>query len=329
MADLGGASRALEPIIPREGEEAIAFMVRISAPDASSSDYDELQGWLDRSPTNRAMWQRLEKSVGALGVAGRHQSHIGALAERAGRRGPDRRQVMRLALGLCGIGGVTAVVNRFVPLQDLTADHLTLTGQQKTIMVPGGSRLVLAPRTAVNTDFDGSNRNVELIDGQILMAGASDHVSVTLQVGPMSLNATDGRFTARRRNGTSEVVAIDRPAVVDCGALGQQQIEKGQCLRLAGADLSRRRANLLTETAWTDGLLVVDNETLQAVIDRMEPYYSGLITVDPTVESRLVTGAFPLGEIGSAVQTIGEALDLSVVRRPFWISIGNAPATPT
>ncbi len=298
-------------------------MLRMSSPEVTQADRCGFEEWLARSSSNRAMWDRLSRSVGPLDIAARHQGRAGAFARRVGAHQAGRRQVLRGIIALGGFAALSTLVDRFVPLSELTADHLTLTGQRKTFDVADGSKFVLGPRTAVNATFDDRQRDIRLLDGEIWVdAIANRRIPVALDTGAMTLHAEGGTFVSRRTGGIQTIVAVDASGDVDCGVHGRQSINAGQCLSFDGAAVVRRPAKITTETAWVDGELVVNEETLSYVAERMRPYYHGLLRLDPAIAGRLVTGSFPLSNVGAAMETIGSVLDLSVSQTPFWIMVG-------
>ncbi|MDR3462211.1 MAG: FecR domain-containing protein [Beijerinckiaceae bacterium] len=334
MTDLsspGVVSSLKTSALSLELEAAIKWSIRLSSETASDKDRGEFGRWLKLSQAHQDAWMLLSQSLSPFGVAGRQQARRGAFAERALRHGVHRRQLLRSLVGFGIVGGMGATVtNRFVPLGDLSADHLSLTGECKTIQLEDGSALTLGPRTAVDVAFRAGTRNLFLRGGEILLK-VRDEPSAELSIGTdgMMLQADAGTFVVRRGGRNQSMAAIDTAARVVCRGSSKMTLARGECISFDGTRIVRKAINIRTETSWVDGLLFVNNESLGFVIDRIRPYFAGVIRIDPAITQLPVTGVFPLNNVALALDTIAKALDVSVQRfTPYVVMIGAASPTP-
>ena len=74
--------------------------------------------------------------------------------------------------------------------------------------------------------------------------------------------------------------------------------------------------------AWRDGRLIVNDETVAAVIDRLRPHYRGVILLaDGDLAGRSVTGVYSLADPLAALRTIGQTHRAKVRRITPWMVV--------
>lgn len=314
---------AIDSADPREA--AIAWAVRLGSGRAGEEDHAAFRDWIERSVRHEAEWKRLSGVMKAFDIVGRRQSRPHGLADRALHAGRTRRDVVRgfVGTGLVGAAGAS-ILNRFVPLAELTADHLTRTAQVRSIPLGGGASMVLGPRTGVDVERMASAGAVSLVEGEIVLEAGAEAWS--LQLPGMTLRASRGTFVGRRREGASSIFAADRPGVVACaGSL--ITVEPGRLLSLDGDRFRLREASARVQAGWVHGELYADDESLAVVAERLRPYFVGVIRVDPAVARLSMTGVLPTGDLDLAFDAIARALDVQVRRvTPFWVTIGRRAA---
>lgn len=312
--------------IPPSVEEAIDWKVLLDSGEATEQDQRDFVDWLRRAPANEAAWLDLSSSLTAFGAARRLHVGQGSFTEAALKRAVGRRKAMLALVGLAVTGSAASVISdRFIPLGALTADQVTRTGENKTIVLADGSEMTLGARTAVDLDMSAGRRMIALREGDALVRSRPAAMPLTARAGSLTLQADNGSFVLRRRDGDTSITAIDQAIRVAFDGSQPMTLGPGQSITQSGGRVAVRTAELKLETAWANGLLVVDDHPLTFVVNALRPYFVGVIRLDPAVASTRVTGVFPLNDPQQALDLIGKTLNLSVTRTAgYWISIGPA-----
>ncbi|MCY1644731.1 FecR family protein [Methylorubrum sp. SL192] len=309
-------------------EAAVGWMVEMGSGPMSEHQIRAFEAWLEADPLNEAAWIRLQGGMMPYGIASRHRLQPDLLARRRGRS-PTRRTLLT---GLCAVLGAGAaggsLLNRFVPLGGVLADHVTLTAQNRSVPLADGSETVLSPRTAMNLRYEPGLRGIQLVSGEVLVRIASRATPFHVTVGPLTLRAQAGIFVLEDRNEVVTVTGVQGTGeLAGLGAEGPQAVAPGDLLEFGDGRLHRLVADRDAATAWLDGLLVAKDRPLAAIVDKLRPYFPGVIRVDPSVSALRVTGVFSLKDPSAALDALAESLDLSISRLThYWVSLGPRAA---
>lgn len=201
------------------------------------------------------------------------------------------------------------------------ADHRTRVGEQRTEILADGSRLVLGGASAVDVQFGALRREVELLQGEILVDVAGDPARPFAVASPAgTVVALGTRFLVRREAGATEITMLEsRAAVHRAGARDPDLVlEPGQRVRL-DAGGSRRLADVdptVIEQAFRRRRLVVQDQPLAAVLDRLAAERRGLLRQDlGRLADLRVTAVLPLDDTDQALQLLNESFPQIRIRR--------------
>ena len=79
------------------------------------------------------------------------------------------------------------------------------------------------------------------------------------------------------------------------------------------------------DPTWAEGVLVASDMRLDAFIDELRRYRSGLIQVAPEVAGLHLSGVFPLADTDRILQSLGQVLAVRVqMPMRYWVRIGPA-----
>ncbi|GAB6843655.1 transmembrane sensor [Methylorubrum rhodinum] len=309
-------------------EAAIEWMVEMGSGATSERQLRAFEAWLRADPLNEAAWIRLQESLMPYGVASRHRLSPDLMARR------QRLQTRRgLLTGMCALVGAGAVggslLDRFVPLGSVLADHVTLTAQHRTVQLVDGSEAVLSPRTAVNLRYEAGLRGLELLGGEILVRVASRASPFHVTLGALTLRTQAGVFVLEDRNHLVSVTGVQGAGeLAGVGGGGPQMVAAGDLLEFGDRRLRRLAADRDAATAWLEKLLVAKDRPLAAIVDKLRPYFPGVIRVDPAVSALRVTGVFSLKDPHGSLDALAESLDLTITRiAHYWVSLGPRAAS--
>jgi transmembrane sensor len=184
--------------------------------------------------------------------------------------------------------------------------YATEVGEQRSIVLADGTTVDLNSRSRVRIRYTGSQRDVDLVEGQALFRVAHDTARPFLvHSGTTDVRAVGTQFDVyKKRAGTVVTVVEGKVAIVSNTSTVAEDLTAGEQLIVpagdpllagndpAGAD-RRRRANVATATAWTQRTLVFDASPLTDVAEEFNRYNTRqLIITDPVLADIRISGMF-------------------------------------
>ncbi|MDN2711052.1 FecR domain-containing protein [Janthinobacterium sp. SUN118] len=309
-------------------QRAAEWMARLWSDDASDADQVACARWRAAHPHHDLAWRRLQAFEGKLhGVprdAARHALHAPAPAAHL-----NRRRALKLLALILPVGGMAYALRGTDSWQVATAGHSTVTGEIREMILPDGTRVMLASASAIDVRFDASERLLLLRAGEILVTTAHDAAQRPFRVQSRhgTVRALGTRFTLRQEEHVSRVAvfegavevrlahAPDRPVRID---MGQGAVFSADIVQSA-APVSAGAA------AWARGMLVADDMRLDALIAELARYRPGLLRCDPAVAALKVNGVFPLRDTDRALHNLALALPIQILARTrYWVTVQAA-----
>jgi transmembrane sensor len=302
-------------------DEAADWLVLLRSGEATDRDRVRLTQWRGRSPAHEAAWQRAE---GVLEIFQRVPPKLGR--DTLSRLpSPGRRELLALL-----VSAVPAawVVSQTTPWQEWTADLRTRTGEQKTIALADGTRLVLNTATAVDVVFTATERRLVLVAGEVFIATAKDPSPASrpfiVRTGQGSLRPLGTRFNVRSLDDDSTRVAVFEGAVevrttksshAAIARAGEQMVFNATTLLVAEpADVSAE--------LWERGMLLAREMRLGELVAELGRYHRGVLRCDPAVAGLTVSGAFSLTDIPASLALLEKSLPVRISRSTsYWITV--------
>jgi transmembrane sensor len=313
-------------------EEALNWFVTLSSGEVSADEHAGFERWLAAAASHRQAWEGLrgfqEILQGMHGsVAGTALRHATIKPNRIGRR---------QALGVLGALALGAVFYaRRADLLELVADERTAVGQQRTLQLPDGSRLVLDTASAVDIRFDGRVRRLILRRGAIMIDTAHSaqwrEQAFIVETAHGSVRALGTSFTVRQLPGRWWGRAGQVSVVVTQGAVRITPAhDVNASLVLAAGSQVRFDADSVAAPqpldpyaqAWADGLLIVRDQALGDFISELGRYRPGLLDCDDAAAHLRVSGVFPLDDSERILNTLEHGLPLKVHHHTsYWVTL--------
>ncbi|MGL4316026.1 MAG: FecR domain-containing protein [Pseudomonas sp.] len=280
--------------------------------------------WLDSDTAHRQAWARLEKLQGKLAGL------PGELARPALRGVDSRRRESLKLLGLLLLGGGAAGFGwQSEPLRSLRADQRTATGEQRSLRLNDGGSLQLNTGTAVNLAYGERLREVQLLQGEVLVQTAPDPQSrpFVVHTGQGSIRALGTRFLVRRDGERTQVRVLEHAVEVRTQAAPQApvRIAAGQQLWFSANACAALEPLDAYADAWTRGMLVVSDWPLPRFIDELARYRPGLLGCDPALAALRISGAFQLADGDALLDNLSSTLPLRIHRiSRYWVRVEPA-----
>ena len=315
-------------IAPAIVQQAARWMARLWSDDASDEDQAECARWRAAHPHHDLAWQRLQAFEGKLHSVPREVARH-ALREPAAAYLNRRRALKVLAL-LFPVGGMLYAARGTDAWQVAMAGHGTEKGEIREIILPDGTRVMLASASAIDVRFDASERLLILRAGEILVTTALDPSQRPFRVQGRhgTVRALGTRFTLRQDEHTSRVAVFEGAVEVRLAHAPERpvRIATGQGA-VFSADIVQSGAPVsASAAAWTKGVLVADNMRLDDLLAELSRYRPGLLRCDPAVASLSVNGVFPLRDTDRALHNLALALPVRILARTrYWVTVQAIP----
>lgn len=302
---------------------AARWYARLHSGVTTDADVAAWNNWLLADPVHRQAWQRI------TAIDAQMASVPGALAAPA-LRGAERsrRQILRSVLVLASAGSLGWLGWRSDTSQNLLADFRSAVGERRMVRLADGSSLLLNTDTAVNLRFDGRQRVVELLRGEILVTTAVDPLqrpfSVLTRHGQVLALGT--RFIVRTQDLSSEVAVIEKAVeITSAGGISATRLEAGQTLDFNDRSVGTARRNDVSTGAWQQGSIIAVNRPLAELLADLSRYRQGVLRCDPRIAQLRVSGAFPIDNTDLALAALESGLSLSITRYSrYWVHVSRA-----
>lgn len=284
------------------------WLLRLKEKPQCRQTADDLKAWLDRSERNRAAWQQALKTWALLGEVEPQYKHLWQKKGADVVPLPRRRWVTATALALAATLALFLAAPAFMIW--LQADFRTGTGESRVITLADGSEVNLSADSAIDVDLTADGRHIRLLTGQAFFDVAHDAKR------PFTVDAGNAKVVVL---GTAFDVALDDTAttvqlargVVGISGEGAgrtvAEMAPGDMATVDGETGAITHATVPVEEigAWRNGLLFVNDVTVDSVVARLQRYHPAWISVpDRTLGRQRVTGLYDLRDPDRALKAL-------------------------
>ncbi|HVY06763.1 MAG TPA: FecR domain-containing protein [Burkholderiales bacterium] len=311
------------PVAPEIADQAVRWLVELQAGADSDSMRHAWERWRQENPEHERAWQQIES------VNRRLKDLPGALSISvlAGAR-KGRRRSLKLLVALAVGGGAAWTAKDANLVREWMADYGTKVGERRTIDLADGTEVVMNTDTALDVKFDGTNRVVRLIRGEIMVTTAPDRQSparpflVDTEQGRMRALGT--RFSVRLGEAGSGVAVFEgavelRPADNPAATLVVPAGRQATLIRDGYRDLAALDES---SDAWTKGMIVASNMPLGVFLAELSRHRPGRVVCAPEVARLRVSGTYPLSDTDRVFAAIERNLPIKVERfTRYWVSV--------
>lgn len=320
---LPGTTGSTPELAPAVLAQAAQWLVLLQSGEASEQDHAELARWCARNPAHAAAWQRAQRMLASLGSVPAELGRQTLLRP----RGSGRRK----ALGLFVLAAPTGwLAWRLAPWPYGPADLATATGEQKTVVLADGSRLVLDTRSAVNLHFGETQRKIALLGGTILVTSSVADPWPTVR--PLVVHTPHGRlralgtrFMVSCTQQGSALAVFDGAVHVQLAQASEQTIvHAGGQIRFTTRAMAPVQPVDSSAALWERGLLLARDMRLDQLLAQLGRYQLGRLRCDPAVAGLLVSGAFPLTDTQASLELLEKSLPVRVVATGpglYWLTV--------
>lgn len=302
--------------------QAAAFVARLQA-DPSPADHDAVRDWIDADPRHAVAFARAEL---AWESAARLCADPPALeAPQALDLGlPQwitRRRAVGSLLAASAVGAAATAAWRYAEDVQL---YRTQVGERRVVVLSDGSRVELNTASTIEVAMERTKRRVRLVRGEALFEVAHDKARPFLvDAGAAQFRAVGTAFNVRIRDSlveltvTEGVVAVSRKGEpphreaaphIAAGAGAVVRAEAVAPVALDGEVMQQR-------TAWRDGVIELDGQTLAQAIDEFNRYRPQPIVLgDARLATIRVGGRFEVDEADKFLVALASSFPVETVR---------------
>ena len=189
------------------------------------------------------------------------------------------------------------------------------TGERTKTVLADGSAVTLGARSAVDLAYGSDVRGLVLRTGaSFVRVAAGDARPFVVRNGHRRVRARAGSFSVRTEGTWLHIAALDAPVDIAVAGGGTMTLSAGRTARAGASRIEPVRESAAFEASWVSGQLQVDEEPLGSVVERLRPYFPGVIRVSADAASLPVTGVLPLDEPVHALDALAQTLPLAIDR---------------
>lgn len=290
-------------------QQAANWLTRLHDEDVSDTDRQAFNAWCQADPRHAVAIERMRSLWGSLDTLPAQPARIALNRAFAPQRARGAQVVGLLGVLLCGWLGL-----EHLPVW--MADQRTGVGERRQIALEDGSQLQLNSNSAVDVKFDGHQRVIELLQGELWVDVAKDaQRPFVVRTDQGTATALGTRYMVKRAaDGTTVVTVIESTVAVKGEGADSVKVAAGQRSILDHGHAQAAQAIANTDPdAWTRGLLKVNDQPLGEVLQTLASYRHGVVRFDAhALRDVRVSGVFKLDDSAAALSALADNLPIRV-----------------
>lgn len=296
--------------------EAADWLITLHYAKPSAQDLAAFDRWRQQSCAHGAAWSRAQAMLGAFAQVPPDICKQTLL----GLPRPDRRRSLGLLATLLVAAPTSWLAWRELSWRAWTADEVTATGEQRSMVLPDGSRLTLNTASAVAIRFNRDERRVRLLAGEILITTQAEPSPVyrpfLVQTREGTVRALGTRFSVRRVDENTTRVAVFEHAAGIKTVHGQaRRLEAGSTADFNADHIGAASAVERSAALWERGMLLAKNMRLADVVAEMARYRRGALLCAPAVAELRVSGALSLQDTNASLGLLAQSLPVRIAHQ--------------
>jgi transmembrane sensor len=332
-----GMNASARPDIPRHiAMRAVEWWMELQSGKNTRAQQLALAHWRAEHPDHERAWQHICHVSGRFRnlvdtTAGKH----GVSAARAAlpHAGTARRRASVKALAtLLLTGGGAWMAREHVPWRAWSADVRTALGERRTLTLADGTRVTLNTDSAIDVRFDGTQRLLRLVSGEIMVAtghAQGERRPFIVETAQGNVQPLGTRFALRQYDTLCRLDVFEGAVRIEpAEAPGLAPVVRaGQRVRFTRNDIGAPELINDDAAAWADGLIVASGMRLGDFVSELRRYRAGHLSCDEVVADLRLSGTFPLVDTNRVLDTVARTLPVEVVFiTRYWVTVRAARA---
>lgn len=301
-------------------DQAVHWLLEMQAGPLSPRQQRAWQQWHDAHSEHQRAWEHIQRVNQRLRGLSSPLAHAALNAPKSS----GRRQALKLLL-ILGAGSAAAWgLREHNPLPPLMADYRSPVGQRRTLQLEDGSQLQLNTDSAVDVRFDGQQRLIRLLAGEILLTGANRQQALWVHTAEGVLRAQGARLNLRQFKQRSQLAVFEGSvSLTPWDYVGLPlQVEKARQVDFTSNAWDTPHPLDAGSGAWSEGMLVAAHMRLADFLDELGRYRRGQLNCDPRVADLLISGSYPLDDSERILDLLEISLPVKVRRfTRYWVTV--------
>jgi len=289
--------------------QAERWLARLRASDCSVADRNDFDAWRTAQTTHAEAYARAEQLWSGLDELAEDPEIVQwrQEARRSAQATPSRNGRLRwLAVAsLAAVVLCTGFVTWWFVGGSSASSYATAHGEQRSVVLADGSRLVLNTDTVLDVDLGRYTRRVRLRRGEAMFEVTHDaDRPFVVQAGGNTISDIGTRFDVRD-SGAQTVVAVLEGAVAIARDGNTAELTAGEQIVAGDGAWTRGRADPAMAAGWTQGRLVFRSTPLGDAVAEANRYGPDrLIIADPSLAQLKISGEFRIGNTSALVRAL-------------------------
>jgi transmembrane sensor len=288
-------------------EQASAFVVRLQS-GADASERRAILDWIEADPRHAVAFARMEAAWEAGERLRASPPSVETADESLDPANLDDPPVSRRLL-IGGFLAASVVAAAGTAAWRYASDvqlHHTRLGERRIVILSDGSKIHLNTASAVEVAMRKDSRRIHLVKGEALFEVAHDPSRPFLvDAGAARLRAVGTAFNVRIRDSVVELTVTEGVVAVAENEVAVHRADASRIVAGGGAVIGSGAMAptvldpvvLRQRTAWQEGVIELDGETLAQAVEEFNRYRgSPIIIGDPRLANLRVGGRFEVDE---------------------------------
>lgn len=301
-------------------EQAVHWLMEMQQGPLNPRKQAAWQQWLDAHSEHQRAWEQIQRVNQRLRGMPSPLAHAALNAPKSN----SRRQALKLLLILGAGSAVAWGLRQQHVLPPLTADYRSPIGQRRKVQLADGSQLQLNTGSAVDVHFNGQQRLIRLLEGEILLTAKPGNAPLHIVTAQGLLSAQAARLNVRQFNDHTQLAVFDghvdiKPNTYDGLPL---TVENARQINFTRKGWDTARPTDAGSGAWADGMLVAAHMRLEDFLAELSRYRRGQLNCDPQVANLLISGSYPLDDSERILDLLQVSLPVKVRRfTRYWVTV--------
>ncbi|MGC5702502.1 FecR family protein [Pseudomonas sp. NFXW11] len=301
-------------------EQAVHWLIEMQGGPLSPRQQQAWQQWHDAHSEHQRAWEHIQRVNQRLRGLSSPLAHAALNAPKS----TSRRQALKLLL-ILGAGSAMAWgLREHNPLPPLLADYRSALGQRRQLQLSDGSQLQLNTSSAVDVRFDGQQRLIRLLEGEIMLSVAKDARPLLVQSAQGLLRPDAARLNLRQFRDRSQLAVFSGSVELTPShySATPPRIGAGQQVDFSSNNWQAPRPLDTGSGAWSEGMLVAAHMRLADFLDELGRYRRGQLHCDAQVADLLISGSYPLDDSERILDLLEISLPVRVRRfTRYWVNV--------
>lgn len=296
--------------------------------DPDAAERRAIFDWVEADPRHAVAFARMEA---AWELAGRLRANPPTLEQAPPLLDGDadqwlsRRRIVAGFVATTTVAGAGTAAWRYVRDVEL---YRTKVGERRTVMLSDGSRVHLNTASTIEVAMKTDRRMLRLVRGEALFEVAHDKARPFLvDAGAARLRAVGTAFNVRIRENVVELTVTEGVvAVAQIGAQAGDPIRRAAAPHISAGDGAIIRSGavaptaldgqvLRQRTAWQDGVIEFEGETLPQAVEEFNRYRTQpIILGDARLANIRVGGRFEVDEADKFLTALASSFPVDVIK---------------